>query len=164
MRVAIVSDIHDNIPKLRQALAGMEGVDVLVCLGDLCSPFIVRELGEGFRGPIHVVFGNNDGDRFRLTTSALGYPQITVHGEYVELDLDGRRFAIQHLDNIGRALAAGGRFDVVCFGHSHQFKLERTGNGRTLVVNPGEIFGGLTGRSTYVIYDTVPGEAARVDV
>lgn len=164
MRIAIISDLHDNIHKLRQAMAGMAGIDVVVCLGDLCSPFMVRELANGFRGPIHVVFGNNDGDRYRITLNALDHPHLTIHGEYAELEFGGRRFAIQHFNEIGEALARGGQFDVVCFGHDHRFRLERAGGGRTLVVNPGEIFGGLTGQSTFVIYDTSTGEAARIEV
>lgn len=164
MRVAIISDIHDNIPKLRAALGRLQGVEVLVCLGDLCSPFIVKELGEGFSGPTHVVFGNNDGDRYRITEAARRYSQITIHGEYAELELDGRTLAINHFDDIGRALAANGRFDVVCFGHNHRYQVERAEGGKTLIVNPGEIFGGLTGQSTFVVYDTATGEPERITV
>ncbi len=29
MRVAIISDIHDNIPKLRSALSSLDGVEAL---------------------------------------------------------------------------------------------------------------------------------------
>jgi putative phosphoesterase len=162
MRVAILSDIHDNIPKLRSALGGLGGVDVVLCLGDLCSPFIVRELGEGFRGPIHVVFGNNDGDLYRIAETAKNYPHIRLHGEYVDLELDGRKFSLNHYDDIARAIAATGKHDVVCYGHSHRLAIERKGS--TLLVNPGEIFGLITGKSTFAIYDTRTGEAERVDV
>jgi putative phosphoesterase len=162
MRVAIMSDIHDNIPLLRKALGMLDGVETLLCLGDLCSPFIVKELGDGFDGPVHVVFGNNDGDRYRIAENARKHPNIAIHGEYVELELDGRAFSVNHFDHIGRAMADGGGFDVVCFGHSHRFGVEKSDG--TLIVNPGEIFGLLTGRSTFVIYDTESGDAERVDV
>ena len=162
MQVAILSDIHDNILKLRTALAGCDAAEALICCGDLCSPFIAKELALGFAGPIHVVFGNNDGDRFRIATNAKKHPQLQFHGEYVELDLGGKRFSVNHFDNIGRAIAAGGVYDVVCFGHNHQFEI--TPQGRTLAINPGEIYGGLTGVSTYVQYDTVTGQARRVEV
>src|SRR5262249_62381862 len=66
MLIAILSDIHDNIPKLRAAIEHIQRVDALLCGGDLCSPFIVDELAR-FPGPIHVVFGNNDADLFRIT-------------------------------------------------------------------------------------------------
>jgi hypothetical protein len=162
LRVAIISDIHDNIPKLRTALAGMKDIDEVICLGDLCSPFIVKELSLGFSGPIRVVFGNNDGDRYRITEATVKYSNVSIHGEYVELEIDGKTFSVNHFDNIGRAIVEGQAHDVVCFGHSHQFGVEKVG--RSLVVNPGEIFGLLTGRATYVIYDTKTGDAQRVDL
>jgi putative phosphoesterase len=162
MQIAILSDIHDNLPALRRALEKCQGADALICCGDLCSPFVARELGTGFARPIHIVFGNNDGDPFRIASNAARFPQIQLHGEYVELDLGGKSFAINHFDNIGRALARGGVFDVVCFGHNHKFEI--THAGRTLVINPGEIFGGLTGHSTFVLYDTATGETTRVDL
>lgn len=160
MRIAIISDIHDNIPKLRSALGAMDGVEVLICCGDLCSPFIVKELGQGFTGPIHIVFGNNDGDRFRIYQCAERFDHMTIHGEFATLDIDGRSFAINHFDNIGRTMT--GRFDVVCFGHNHQHEIRS--EGKTLIVNPGEIYGLLTGDSTFAVYDTGSGEAIRVDV
>ena len=162
MRVAIISDIHDNIPKLRAALRRLEGVGAVLCLGDLCSPFTVRELGDGFRGPIHIVFGNNDGDQYRIADVAKKYPHIRIHGEYADLEIDGRTFSLNHYDDIARAIAATEKHDVVCYGHSHRLVIERKGS--TLVVNPGEIFGLLTGKSTFVIYDTKSGEAEPVEV
>ena len=42
MQVGIIADIHDHISNLGKALRALDCVDVLVCCGDLCSPFIVR--------------------------------------------------------------------------------------------------------------------------
>jgi hypothetical protein len=33
-----------------------------------------------------------------------------------------------------------------------------------LIVNPGEVYGGLTGVTSYVVYDTVRGVAERRDI
>ena len=165
MRIAIIADIHDNVPKLRSALeklAKLGNVGELICLGDLCSPFVIAELGRGFSGPVHVVFGNNDGDRYRMADVANKFAHVIIHGEYAELDMDGRKFSVNHFDNIGHAIAAGQEFDVVCCAHSHRFKVEKTG--KSVMVNPGEIFGMLTGKSTFAIYDTRTGEVERVDV
>lgn len=162
MKIAIISDIHDHIPNLRRALDQLRDCDELICCGDLCSPFIVKELGQGFQGSIHVVFGNNDGDLYRITEAARRFDQMDLYGEFVELELDGKRFGVNHFDNLGRALARSDRYDVVCFGHNHQFEITPTDN--ALIINPGEIYGGLTGDSTCVRYDTDSGEAARVDI
>jgi putative phosphoesterase len=164
MKIAVISDIHDNIPKLKTALALVRdrGAEVVLCLGDLCSPFMAKELGQGFSGPIHVVFGNNDGDRFRIAANAAKHANLHFHGEYAELQFGQRLFSINHFDDIGRAIAKGQHYDVVCFGHSHRFEVSQSG--KTVLINPGEIYGGLTGQSTFVVYDTVTGTADRVAV
>jgi len=162
MKISILSDIHDNLPLLRNALERCRTCDVLICCGDFCSPFVAADLGKGFPNPIHCVFGNNDGDRFRLTSAAGKFPHMHFYGEYVELELDGKIFSINHFDNIGRAIAKGEKYDVVCFGHNH--KAEITPSGRTLIINPGEIYGGLTGRSTFAVYDTAKHAAELVEL
>ena len=162
MRIAIVSDIHDNIWKLAAALERIQDADALICCGDLCSPFVVNRLGEGFAGPIHIVFGNNDGDRFRISLNARRFGQIMIHGELAELELGGKRIAVHHYDDVGRLIAASGRFDIVCYGHNHQCEVVREEG--VLRINPGEIFGGLSGASTYVVFDTDSDQAARFEV
>jgi len=158
MQVAILSDIHDYIENLRKALKMLKNADTLICCGDLCSPFIIDELGKGFSNPTHIVFGNNDGDLFRISQRVQLYPHITLHGEFCELQLGGRKFAVNHFDNIGKAIAESQSHDVVCFGHNHRLEISR--KGKTLVINPGEIMGWVSGASTFVIYDAVQHEAS----
>lgn len=162
MQVGVISDIHDHIGKLEKATAALSGVDVVICCGDLCSPFIVRQLGESFNQDVHIVFGNNDADLFRISGIAAKYPNIHLHGEFCELELDSRKFAINHFDNIGRAIARSDDYDVVCFGHNHKFELSHEGD--TLIINPGEIMGGLSGESTCVVYNTHEHSAQRIDL
>ena len=161
MRVAILSDIHDNIWKLDAALKQLQDADVLICCGDLCAPFIVAQLAEGFSGPIHIVFGNNDGDPFRISQVAGQYDHVTLHGEFAELTLDDKRFAVVHFPEMGRPIAASGLYDVVCYGHNHEYEVAQ--EGKTLKINPGEIMGRF-GHSTFVVYDTQTGEATRYEV
>ncbi len=170
MRLAVVSDIHDQIWKLAAALDAVRSADALLCLGDLCSPFVVHQLGRGFPGPIHILFGNNDGDPFRITMNARNYKHIRIHAEFLKGEFGARKVAAVHYDNIGRALAASGEFDLVTFGHNHVYEVGRAG--RTLLVNPGPIMGCAfapdgTPRavpSSYVVYDTESGEACGYDL
>lgn len=162
MKIALFSDIHDHSGNLKKALAQIQDQDVLLCCGDLCSPFIVNQLGRGFAKETHIVFGNNDGDLFRMSNLARQFPHIQLHGEYVELTLGGLEFAINHFDNIGRGLAKGGAFDVVCFGHNHQYETAQIG--KTRLINPGEIYGLRTGHATFALFDTESGEVQRVDL
>jgi len=150
MQVAIISDIHDNIWALETALGTVSECDVLLCLGDICSPFTMIAIGEGFSGPIHVVWGNNDGDRLHLARSVSGLERVTFHGEFAELELDGRRIAMTHWPDIAQALAHR-PYDVVCHGHNHRRRVDELGG--TLLVNPGEVMGRFGERSA-AIYDT----------
>ncbi len=170
MRLAILSDIHDNVWKLAGALDRARGADAMICCGDLGSPFIVHQLGRGFAGPIHVIFGNNDGDLFRIANNARRYDHIHLHGELFRGEFDGKRVAANHYDQIARAIAASSEFDVVCYGHNHIYEVSRIG--RALAINPGAIMGATfapdgsrtDAPSTFVIYDTILDEAKRLEV
>jgi putative phosphoesterase len=160
MVLGILSDIHDNIWKLAAALEALRTADVVLCCGDLCSPFIVHQLGRGFGKPIHVVFGNNDGDLYRITANARNYPHILLHGELFRGEFDGKAVAMVHYDSQARPIAASGAFDLVAFGHNHAHEISTLG--RTLAVNPGAIMGAkfaadgtaIEVPSTYAVYDT----------
>jgi putative phosphoesterase len=170
MRIAILSDIHDHVWKLASALAAVRDADVLLCCGDLCSPFVVHQLARGFARPVHVVLGNNDGDLDRITANARQYGHIYFHGALFRGEFGGQRFAMNHYDDIGRRLAASGEFDVVCYGHDHLFDVARIGT--TLAINPGAIMGATFAPcgtrtdipSTLVIYETLTGQAAQFEV
>jgi len=159
MKFAVMSDIHDNIWALDEALKRVAGCDALFVLGDMCSPFVVIALGQGFAGPVHVVWGNNDGDRLLIVRQAANAGNITLHGQFAELNLGGRSIALTHYPHLGKALAAGQQYDLVCNGHNHQREI--TWRGRTLLVNPGEVMGRF-GVHSVAIYDAERNEAELV--
>jgi putative phosphoesterase len=158
MRLAIVSDIHDNLWNLAVAMELIRTADAVLCCGDLCSPFVIDELTK-CDAPVHIVFGNNDADLYRITAKALGKPNCKVYGELFQTTLDGKRIAMNHFDYLARPMAKSGDYDVVCFGHNHEFEISRQGS--TLLINPGPIMGAKFSRgkwqdtdATFVIYDT----------
>jgi len=161
MRIAVLSDIHDNIWQLDRVLKRVQGADALIFCGDFCAPFTLTQLAQGFAGPVHVVWGNNDGDKWLLTRNASAAGNVTLHGELAELELDGRRIAANHYPHIARQLAESGNYDVVMYGHDHTAHLEQIG--KTLLLNPGEVMGRF-GKSTFAWYDTVTGQAEIVAV
>lgn len=160
MKIAVLSDIHDNIWVLERLLDGLHA-DALIFCGDFCAPFTLAQIAEAFSGPVHVVFGNNDGDQFLLSKVAGKYPHVTLHGQFADLKFDGRKVAVTHYPDVGRALAKGGTYDLVCHGHSHERVVEE--EGPTLRLNPGEVMGRF-GLSTYALYDTQTGQAQIVQV
>jgi putative phosphoesterase len=158
MRIAILSDIHDNLWNLAAALSAVRDSDVLICCGDLCSPFVIDELAK-FPRDIHVVFGNNDADLYRITAKALKTANCRVHGELFASEFDGKRLVANHFDYLARPISKSGDYDVVCFGHNHELEISRAGD--CLLINPGPIMGAKfsSGRwedtvPSFVIYET----------
>ncbi|MCS7024815.1 MAG: metallophosphatase family protein [Bryobacteraceae bacterium] len=166
MQIAVLSDIHDHVQNLAVALGAIGQADCLICCGDLCSPFIVDQLARGFPKPIHIVFGNNDADLFRITAKTARYPNLRLRGEFFEEEFEGRRIAVNHFDNIATAISRAGHHDAVFFGHNHIFQNARA-SVRTLLLNPGSIMGCQLDAEanqrlvppTFALYDTATNTA-----
>ncbi|MFW5796750.1 MAG: YfcE family phosphodiesterase, partial [Alkalispirochaeta sp.] len=153
MKIAVLSDIHDNIWNLETALkaVGECGAERLFFLGDFCAPFTLAQIGDAFSGPTDAVFGNNDGDTFLLSTIAGKYPQVTLHGLLAELEIAGLRIALNHYPDIARGLARSGQYDAVFSGHDHKKYTEI--HGECLWANPGEVMGRF-GEPSWGLFDT----------
>ena len=167
MRLGILSDIHDHLHNLDAAISYLSREsELLICCGDLCSPFVMDELKK-YPGPAHIIFGNNDADLFRITRKSDS--RVQVHGEFLDLELNGFRVAANHFDNIAAPIARSGLYDLVCFGHNHRFSLNRYA--KTVALNPGTLMGmafGPGGRQpvppTFATFDTSTGQAALLRV
>lgn len=150
MRIGVMSDSHDHLPNLDKAvgLFNAEGVGHVIHAGDFVAPFAVARL-EGLRARVTGVFGNNDGERLLV---ARRFEKIgEVYPVMARLELGGRRIAVVHEDFPVEGLAHSGLYDVVIYGHTHQVEVRRVGG--TLVLNPGEVCGYLTGRATVALVD-----------
>jgi putative phosphoesterase len=151
MKLAVLSDSHDNIWKLDQAMPHLASCGAVIHCGDIISPFMLRRLGEGLGEiPLHVVWGNNDGDRFLLRQVASGFSAIQLHGELAEISYEGVAIAANHYPLIADGLARSGKYGLVCYGHDHTAHESRLG--KCLLLNPGELMG-LNGRSSLAIVD-----------
>lgn len=153
MIIAIVSDIHDNIWKLEQVSQQINAHDceIIIFCGDFCAPFTLKQLAESFEGPIHVVWGNNDGDKWLLTTIAAQMGNVTLHGELAEIEVDEVLIGVNHYPEIAQRLAESNVYNLVCYGHNHKAQIKTIG--LTRLVNPGEVMGRF-GKSTFAVYDT----------
>ncbi len=164
MHIAVLSDIHDRLDHLEHALGQVRerGCGHLLFLGDFCAPFSLAALASGFgAGPVDAVFGNNDGDPHLLTQIASDHPHITLRGLYAELEIDGRRIAINHYPDISRRVAESGAFDAVFSGHDHRRYVHPIG--AALWANPGEIMGRF-GTPSWGCYDTGSGAFEHVSL
>ncbi|MGH7570406.1 MAG: metallophosphoesterase [Gemmatimonadota bacterium] len=156
MRVGLVSDSHDHVPRIREAVSLLNrfAVDVVLHAGDYCSPFAVKELGR-LEAPLHGIWGNNDGDVYRLT-QAFAEIGARMEWQWWETRIDRRRILMMHEPRGVDAVAMTGDYDLVLYGHTHE-RDERT-VGRTRIVNPGELCGWLGGVPSFAVYDTASGE------
>lgn len=154
MLIGLMSDSHDNFLGIKKALDlfSDRGVRLVLHAGDMvgsgnCYAF------EGCGMDVKLVYGNNDGDREGLMREfqAVGGEYL---GDFGEIEADGRKIAILHgtEDSLVRAVVASGLYDVVVRGHNH--RAEATQQGKTLLINPGEIWGLFTGQSSVAILDT----------
>ena len=162
MKIAIFSDTHDNIWKIDEALPKADEAEVIIHCGDLCSPFVIKHFGNAAgRRPIHVVWGNNDGDIQMISQVASGYSEFKFHGVLAEFEIDGVRIGINHYPKIARALAGTGEYDLVCYGHDHTSHVSNIGD--CVLLNPGELMG-MMGSSTFALFDTRSLNVEFVDV
>jgi len=162
MRIAVLSDTHDNIWKLEAAIPWLRTAEIVLHCGDLCAPFIVNRLGQGIK-PLqaHLVFGNNDGDARALMLAAQKMGNVEIHGQHAELEIGGLKVALNHYPEIARPLVRSGQYDLVCYGHDHIAHQDIV-NG-ALLLNPGEVMG-LNGRSTLAIVETATKEVEWVEL
>ncbi len=160
MKIGIISDTHDNMPKIASAarLLNSQEVDLVLHAGDFISPITADEL-KALQAPLIGVFGNNDGDRLYLTNRFKNIGKI--YPDYHEFEFEGKRGVIMHEPKFIDALVKSAVYDLVIYGHTHEIDIRE---GRTLVVNPGEACGWISGRSTMVILDTDTMEPRVIDI
>jgi len=146
MQIGILSDTHDNLPKIEKAvgLFNKKKVGFVLHAGDYVAPFTIlkfKKLKCDWRG----VFGNNDGERNGLARISDGKIQegplrIKLAGKIITLVHDIKTI------NPKREDAA-----LIIFGHTHKSEIIK--KDKSLVINPGEAGGWLTGKSTVAIVD-----------
>jgi putative phosphoesterase len=151
--IGLISDTHDNLKAIEKAVKvfNYKGVGIVLHAGDFISPFTARAFKD-LKGQLIGVYGNNDGEKEGLKEA---YSKIgaEIKGNFTELVLDGKRIALYHatIQSFLNALVRSRSYDVVIHGHTHNRNIEKIGN--TVVVNPGEACGYLTGKGSIAILD-----------
>lgn len=158
MRVGLLGDTHDHVVRIRESVAILNRarVEIVVHVGDYCSPFAVRELA-GLDAPLHGITGNNDGDVYQIQR-AFAEIGARLEAQWWETRLGERRALVMHEPRGIVDVAAGGEYDLIVYGHTHERDERRIGE--TLVVNPGEACGWLGGIGSLAVYDADDHEVA----
>jgi hypothetical protein len=160
MKIAIVSDTHNQLARVSRALelARQHQAERILHCGDIEDGAVVR-LFEGWA--VDFVFGNCDWDRAGLR-EAMGDIRATLHENFGHVEIDGKNLAFVHGDKPGmfEDLERSGAYDYLLHGHTHVARDEMSGS--TRIINPGALHRATV--KTFVVLDVATGRAENVVV
>jgi putative phosphoesterase len=150
MKIAVMSDSHDNADNIRKAIniSNRNECSYLFHLGDIISPFTASKL-KTFKGSVHAVFGNCDGEVIGLKKvfSELGGK---IEKAPYKVTVAEKSFVLLHEPILLPEIILSGEDDYVFYGHLH--KVDQRKEGHTHILNPGET-GGWVNRPSFFILD-----------
>jgi len=140
MKIAIISDTHDNLANFLKVINWLnnEKIQLLLHCGDVCNQDTLNESRKSFNGEIKFVISNKE-------LHSENFPEIQ------EIEINNRKIAFTHLPKKGKELAESGKYNLVFYGHLHKPWEEKVGDCR--LVNPGEV-AGIFYKPTFAVYDT----------
>ena len=165
MLIGAISDSHDNLPQIEKAVQALNNqkVGLVLHAGDYVAGFVIPKF-KALNCKLIGVFGNNDGDHELLKKRFSETTNCSIHDRFTTETIEGYRVALLHghETELLKAIIDSESFDAVIHGHSHNLCIER--KGKTLSINPGELCGYLTGKSTLAILDTDRNEAKIIEL
>ncbi len=163
-KIGIIADTHDRLQFIDRAVKVLnrEEADLVLHAGDYVAPFAVLQF-RSLKAKLIGVFGNNDGDR-NLLKRKFDEIGAEIRGKFAEISVNNLKIALIHGEenDLLKALINSNYYDVVIHGHTH--KAEKYRVGKTLVINPGEVCGYLTGKATIAILDVDKREVEIIDI
>ena len=159
MKIGIIADTHDNMPKIVSAVRifNKSGVEVVIHAGDYVAPFALRPFEE-FHGQFYGVLGNNDGETEGLRKSSMG----RILERSLRFELGGAKFYLRHSFEDPEGSVDAGDWKYLVCGHTHKARVIKGRKG--MFINPGEACGWVSGRSTAAILDTASEEAEIIEI
>ncbi|MGD0576538.1 MAG: metallophosphoesterase [Candidatus Staskawiczbacteria bacterium] len=142
MKIAIVSDTHNNWANFKKAIEWIkkEKIQLILHCGDISSREMIDDAKKFFDGEIKFVKGNADWE--------MDLP------EKMEMEPDGKKIGMVHFPDQAKKMAQSGKYDLVFYGHTHRAWDEKVGNCH--MINPGELAGQFY-KPTFAVYDTATG-------
>jgi putative phosphoesterase len=149
--IGIMADSHDNLHAVKRAVQLFKdaGCKLVIHAGDFVAPFAAREL-ENLNCPVKAVFGNCDGEKKGLEKAIASFGEIKKAP--LTFSCDGLDFLVTHVPMDLERCSATGKYDIIIFAHTHKPEVRK--KGKTLLINPGETGGWVSGKSTVVLLDT----------
>lgn len=151
MKIAIISDIHDNLTNLKIFFQTIkkEKIKKIFCLGDLTNSETLKELATNFSPEIFLICGNIE-----------LYPQSDLEKfkniKYLErskiIEIDGLKIGLCHEPwFIKKLLQEDPDLNFIFYGHTHKPWLSI--KNKAVLANPGTL-GGVFQKPSFAIFDT----------
>jgi len=152
MKLAIISDIHDNLPNLKKCLAWCQENQIakIICPGDLTNRSTLSYLAHNFLGEIFMVQGNGE---LYEEKDLKKFPNIKHYGPIGYINIDGLNIGFCHEPiKINKLIAdSTTKPDFIFYGHTHKPWQEERDS--IPVINPGNL-AGTNYAATFATLDT----------
>ncbi len=162
--LGVMADTHDRLPLIDRAVSEFNerGIELVLHAGDFIAPFVVPRF-RPLKAKLIGVYGNNDAE-LELLKRKFAEMNSEIRGRFGEINIEGLKIAMLHgeEEELLKSLIDTGSYNVIVHGHTH--KAETYKKAGTLVVNPGETCGYLTGESTIAILDTKTLEVDKIQL
>ncbi|MBA3047335.1 YfcE family phosphodiesterase [Patescibacteria group bacterium] len=153
MKIAIISDIHDNLVNLEKCLnwCGRNNIKEIICCGDVTNSDTLEFLSENFSGRIHLVRGNIE---LFPESEPETYSNINYHGRIARIKFNETQVGICHEPYLIDYVFKKGGCDIIFYGHTHEPWEDRKNGAR--LINPGTL-GAMFSKATFAVWDTKSG-------
>lgn len=145
MRIAIISDTHNNWSNFKKAIdwINKEHIHLILHCGDISSQQMIDDAVKFFEnGEIKFVKGNADWEMDNVPDN-------------LDVELNTKKIGFVHFPAEAKKMAQSGKYDMVFYGHTHRAWDEKVG--KTHMVNPGELAGQFY-KPTFAVYNIETGE------
>jgi hypothetical protein len=150
MKIAIISDVHDNLVNLNKCLAwcDKEKINNLICCGDITNSETLEILSSKFKNKIYLVRGNLE---IYDEEEVCQYANIKYLGRFGRFELDNKIIGVCHEPSFINKVLEAGKRDIIFYGHTHRPWIEEKNGIKH--INPGTL-GGVFQKATFAVWDT----------
>ncbi|MFH0923193.1 MAG: YfcE family phosphodiesterase [Candidatus Falkowbacteria bacterium] len=150
MKIAVISDIHDNSVNLKKCLdwRRQNNIEEIICCGDVTNNETLKFLSNHFSGRIHLVRGNIE---LFPESEPEKYDNINYYGRIARIKIGEARIGICHEPYLTDYVLKKGGCDIVFYGHTHEPWEDRKNGAR--LINPGTL-GAMFSKATFAVWDT----------
>jgi hypothetical protein len=150
MLIAIISDVHDNLPKLKKCLDWCEKnkIEELICCGDLANQETLSYLAENFKKQIYLVRGNADSYSEKEIKK---FKNINYFGKTGKFKIEEKNIGVCHWPYLINKQLKNKNCEIIFYGHTHKPWFAEEDEIKK--INPGEM-SGMFGLSTFAVWNT----------